>query len=109
MPQGLLQARGRGNSRDDGVLQIHPPIQDALSLLGGGRGSSDELLAERGIVVSHETKRFFRKLLKGQGTAPWWLVTDKLRSYSAAHGSVMPAAVHDTGRYVNNRGEVTAA
>ena len=30
-------------------------------------------------------KRFFRKLLKGQGNVPRRLVTDKLRSYSAAH------------------------
>ena len=29
-------------------------------------------------------KRFFRKLLKGQGRVPGRLVTDKLRSYSAA-------------------------
>ena len=30
-------------------------------------------------------ERFFRKLLKGQGRAPRRLITDKLRSYSAAH------------------------
>ena len=30
-------------------------------------------------------KRFFRKLLKGQGGEPRRLVTDKLRSYGAAH------------------------
>ena len=47
-------------------------------------------------------KRFFRKLLKGQGRPPWRLVTDKLRSYSAAHREVMPSAVHHTDRYRNN-------
>ena len=26
-------------------------------------------------------KRFFRKVLKGQGKPPWQLITDKLRSY----------------------------
>ncbi len=31
-------------------------------------------------------ERFFRKLLKGQCTVPRWLVTDKLKSYSAAPG-----------------------
>ncbi len=32
--------------------------------------------------------RFFSKLLKGQGSTPWRLVTDKLRSYSASmHGA----------------------
>jgi len=52
-------------------------------------------------------KRFFRKLLKGQGGEPRRLVTDKLRSYSAAHRVVMPSVVHDTGRYANNRAEVS--
>jgi len=49
-------------------------------------------------------KRFFRKLLKGQGSEPWRLVTDKLRSYAAAHRSVMPSVAHDTGQCANNRG-----
>jgi putative transposase len=50
-------------------------------------------------------RRFFRKLLKGQGAAPWRLVTDKLRSYAAAHREVMPSVTHDTGQYANNRAE----
>ena len=33
--------------------------------------------------------RFFRKLLKAQGRAPRRLVTDKLRSYAAAHRTVL--------------------
>ncbi len=41
-------------------------------------------------------KRFFRKLLKGQGSVPRRLVTDKLRSYPAAHRSVMPSVIHST-------------
>jgi len=52
-------------------------------------------------------KRFFRKLLKAQGGEPRRLVTDKLRSYSAAHRGVMPSVVHDTSRYANNRAEVS--
>jgi putative transposase len=52
-------------------------------------------------------KRFFRKLLKGQGSEPWQLVTDKLRSYAAAHREVMPSVTHDTGQYANNRAEVS--
>ena len=52
-------------------------------------------------------KRFFRTLLKGQRSEPRRLVTDKLRSYSAAHRAVMPSVVHDTGRYANNRAEVS--
>ncbi len=52
-------------------------------------------------------KRFFRKLLKGQGSLPWRLVTDRLRSYSAAHRSTMPCVAHDTSRYANNRAEIS--
>ena len=51
-------------------------------------------------------KRFFRKLLKGQGGEPRRLVTDKLRSHGAAHRTVMPSVIHDTSRYANNRAEV---
>ena len=47
--------------------------------------------------------RFFRKLLKGQGRELRRLITDKLRSYSAAHHTVMPSVVHSTRQYENNR------
>ncbi len=52
-------------------------------------------------------ERFFRKLLKGQGSEPRRLVTDKLRSYGAARRSTMLSVVHDTARYANNRAEVS--
>ena len=52
-------------------------------------------------------RQFFRKLLKGQGSEPRWLITDKLGSYGAAHRSVMPSVEHITARYANNRGEVS--
>jgi transposase-like protein len=51
-------------------------------------------------------QRFFRKLLKSQEREPRRLVTDKLRSYEAAHRAIMPSVVHDTERYANNRAEV---
>ena len=52
-------------------------------------------------------KRFFRKLLKGEGSTPWRLVTDKLKSYGGAHRSLMPSVDHNTARYENNRAEVS--
>jgi len=52
-------------------------------------------------------ERFFRKLLKGQGREPRRLVTDKLRSYAAAHRIIMPSVTHDTSQYANNRAEVS--
>ncbi len=62
--------------------------------LGGGKGNEMVLAA----------KRFFRKLLKGQGRVPGRLVTDKLRSYGAAHRKVMPSVIHSTDQYENNKG-----
>ena len=52
-------------------------------------------------------KRFFRKVLKSQGKPPWRLVTDKLRSYPAAHREVFPSVGHRTNQYENNRAEVS--
>jgi putative transposase len=55
----------------------------------------------------HAAERFFRKLLKGQGHAPWRLITDKLKSYRAMHRTVMPSVIHTTELYANNRDEVS--
>jgi len=63
------------------------------------------------LVQRHRNKqaaeRFFRRLLKGQGGEPRWLVTDKLRSYDAAHRTVMPTVHHINHIYANNRAEVS--
>jgi len=52
-------------------------------------------------------KRFFRKLLKGQNEPLWRMITDKLKSYSAAHREVLPSVRHSTAQYENNRAEVS--
>ena len=52
-------------------------------------------------------KRFFRRALKHQGQVPWQLITDKLRSYPAAHRGIFPSVVHRTGQYENIRAEVS--
>ena len=52
-------------------------------------------------------KRFFRKVLKKQGQSPWQLITDKLKTYPAAHREVFPSVEHKTGQYENNRAEVS--
>ena len=56
----------------------------------------------------HAATRFFRKLLKGQGREPRRLITDKLRSYAAAHRTVMPSVMHSTQQYENNRALLTS-
>ncbi len=55
----------------------------------------------------HAATRFFRRLLKKQGRTPRRLITDKLRSYAAAHRVVMLSVVHRTEQYANNRAEVS--
>jgi len=64
------------------------------------------------ILVQHRrnqraAERFFRRLLKGQGGEPRWLITDKLRSYAAAHRTMMPTVKHLNHLYANNRVEVS--
>ena len=55
----------------------------------------------------HAAVCFFRKLLKNQRQVPRRLITDKLRSYSAACRTVMPSVPHCTDQYANNRAEVS--
>ncbi len=69
-------------------------------------GDVIEILVQR-YRNARAATRFFRKLLKGQGSKPWQLVTDKLRSYGAAHRSIMPSVDHNTERYANNLAEVS--
>ncbi len=52
-------------------------------------------------------RRFFKKLLKGQQVKPLKIVTDKLRSYSAAKREVMPSVEQSTKQYENNRCELS--
>jgi putative transposase len=50
-------------------------------------------------------KKFFRKLLKGCQYVPRVIVTDKLKSYSAAKQEMLPGVEHRQHRYLNNRAE----
>src|SRR5260370_13298309 len=50
-------------------------------------------------------KKFFRRLLKGLRYVPRLIITDKLKSYSAARAEVMPSVEHLQQKYQNNRAE----
>jgi putative transposase len=52
-------------------------------------------------------KRFFRKVLNGQGEVPVALYSDKLGSYRVAAREMLPGTRHDTSKYANNRAEVS--
>lgn len=63
------------------------------------------------LVTRHRDRKaakcFFRKVLKHQERPPLQLVTDKLRTYPAAHREVFPSVTHRAGQYENNRAEVS--
>ncbi len=50
-------------------------------------------------------RRLMRKLLKGQCRSPRVMVTDKLRSYSAAKRDIMPGVEHRSHKGLNKRAE----
>ncbi len=50
-------------------------------------------------------KRLLRKLLKRQARVPRVMITDKLASYGAAKGEVMPSVEHRRHKGLNNRAE----
>ena len=70
-----------------------------------------------GIKVSYETVRrwcnrfdpiYANRLRKRSGPGgDQRFVTDKLRSYAAAHREMMPDTIHDTSQYANNRAELS--
>ncbi|MFC5957303.1 IS6 family transposase [Streptomyces pratens] len=50
-------------------------------------------------------RRFFRSLMQKTRTVPRVIVTDKLRSYGAAHREVMPSVEHRSHKGLNNQAE----
>ena len=50
-------------------------------------------------------RRFFRRLMKKTSAVPRVIVTDKLRTYGAAHREVMPSVEHRAHKGLNNRAE----
>lgn len=50
-------------------------------------------------------RRLLTRLLKKQGISPTRMITDKLRSYSAARRQVMPRVEHRSYKGLNNRAE----
>jgi putative transposase len=52
-------------------------------------------------------KRFLERLMRRHKGEPRRIVTDKLRSYGAAHRDLLPEAIQDTSQYANNRAELS--
>ncbi len=60
---------------------------------------------ERYSRYKQAAKKFFRKLLKGLHYVPRVIITDQLKSYSAAKREILPGVEHRQHRYLNNRAE----
>jgi putative transposase len=52
-------------------------------------------------------KRFFKRMLRKYKGEPRKIVTDKLRIYGVAHRELIPATIHSTEKYANNRAELS--
>lgn len=50
-------------------------------------------------------RRFFRRLSKKTRAVPRAVITDRLRSYGAAHREVMPSVEHRSHKVLDNRAE----
>ena len=53
------------------------------------------------------TQKVFRRLLQGQGKEPFRIITERLRSYSAAMRTTLCKVAQCVDRYANNRAEVS--
>jgi putative transposase len=56
---------------------------------------------------ANAAKRFFKRIVKKHQGEPRKIVTAKLRSYGVAHRELMPATIHSTEKYANNRAELS--
>ena len=83
---------------------LGPVANTDTKLLIYGLFQKGRVLAQDGIARLRAEGLLHDRDSLGQ---PWRLVTDKLRSYSAAHREVMPSVVHCTDQYQNNRAEVS--
>jgi putative transposase len=109
---GPLFARELRRRRSRPTSQWH---LDEMAVMIGGKqfwlwravdseGEVLDLLVQRRRNTTAAIK-LMRKLLKKQGFAPETLVTDKLRSYSAAKSELGLSARHEQGLRKNNRAE----
>jgi len=93
-------------------LQWH--LDEMVAVIGGRRIYLWRAVDDEGEVLDTLVQKrrdkaaavkLMRKLLKKQGFAPSVLVTDKLRSYSAAKAEIGLSAHHEQGLRKNNRAE----
>ncbi|MCX5097317.1 IS6 family transposase [Streptomyces sp. NBC_00365] len=103
---GLRRRRPRPGDRwhlDEVFLKINGELKYVWRAIDQDGNVLDILVQDRRDKAV--ARRFFRRLMKKTGTVPRVVVTDKLRSYRAAHREVMPSVEHRQSQYLNNRAE----
>ena len=88
---------------DEVFLRIHGRLPDLWRAVDQDGDVLDILVQSR--RDQKAARKFFRKLLKGLRYAPRVIMTDKLKSYSAARAEVMPSVEHRRQKHANNRAE----
>ena len=90
------------------------PLDEVVITIAGKKHWLWRAVDQEGIVLDilvqsrrdkRAAKRLLRKLLKKQRRPPRVLMTDKLASYGAAQGEVMPSVEHRKHTGLNNRAE----
>jgi putative transposase len=101
--------------RREGRLGDHWYLDEVFVRINGGQLYLWRAVDQDGDVIDilvqpHRdqpaAERFFRRLLRSQGAEPRRIITDKLRSYSAAMRTIFGNVPHCVERYANNRAEV---
>ena len=88
---------------DEVFLKINGPVHYLWRAVDQDGDVLDILVQSR--RDKKAAKKFFRKLLKGLRYVPSIIITDKLKSYSAAKAAAMPSVEHLQQKYQNNRAE----
>ncbi|MFF9490659.1 IS6 family transposase [Streptomyces sp. NPDC014676] len=103
---GLRRRRHRPGDKwhlDEVFIKINGEQKYLWRAVGADGNVLDILVQSRRDKAA--ARRFFRRLLKETGAVPRVIVTDKLRSYGAAHREVMPSVEHRSHKGLNNRAE----
>ncbi|MER5618451.1 IS6 family transposase [Streptomyces sp. NPDC002215] len=103
---GLRRRRSRPGGKwhlDEVFVKVNGEQKYLWRAVGQDGNVLDILLQSRRDRAA--ARRFFRRLMKKTRTVPGVVVTDKLRSYGAAHREVMPSVEHRSHKGLNNRAE----
>ncbi|MEU2982504.1 IS6 family transposase [Streptomyces hirsutus] len=103
---GLRRRRPRPGDKwhlDEVFVKINGELTYLWRAVDAGGNVLDILVQNRRDTAA--ARRFLRRLLTKTRAVPRVLVTDKLRSYGAAHRQVMPSVEHRSHKSLNNRAE----